>query len=86
MSGFVDEIIIKTEAGKGGDGAVSFWKERYKPFGGPDGGSGGRGGNVILKVSRSLTSLDKFLPNKIYRAGKGKQGSGRKKSGKKGKK
>ena len=54
---FVDELEIKLIAGAGGDGSTSFRREKYVPMGGPDGGNGGRGANIIFKVDKNLKTL-----------------------------
>ena len=84
MSKFIDEVQITVLAGHGGPGAVSFRHEKFAEFGGPDGGDGGRGGDVFLVSDRALQTLDKFIPLKHYRAGAGNHGEGRNKAGKKG--
>ena len=80
-----DRIDIKIKAGDGGNGAVSFRREMYVPFGGPDGGNGGKGGDVIIKVDKSTDSLRAFSNNKLYKAENGFNGAGRQKYGKNGK-
>jgi GTPase len=75
---FVDEARIYVHAGKGGDGAVAFLREKYRPFGGPAGGDGGRGGDVVLEVDEGLSTLldFKYKPRLIARdgePGRGKQ-------------
>lgn len=80
----IDEIEIKIKAGNGGNGSVSFRREKYVPFGGPDGGDGGDGGDVIILADPGITSLRMFRRNKLYRAGTGEDGKGRKKHGKQG--
>ncbi|MCB1179873.1 MAG: GTPase ObgE, partial [Leptospiraceae bacterium] len=84
MSKFIDEVPIKVFAGHGGPGAVSFLHAKYLEFGGPDGGDGGKGGNVIIKSQNSIQTLDKFIPLKHYKAGNGENGGGKNKSGKAG--
>ena len=79
-----DRVEITAKAGNGGAGAVSFRKEKYVPFGGPDGGDGGDGGDVIIRADRSLTSLRKFMRKGFYRAGDGENGRGQKKHGRTG--
>ncbi len=79
-----DRAEITVKAGNGGGGAVSFRKEKYVPFGGPDGGDGGDGGDVIIRADRSLTSLRKLRHKGFYRAGYGENGRGKKKHGKRG--
>lgn len=81
---FIDEAIILVTAGKGGDGAVSFRREKYVPRGGPDGGNGGRGGHVILRADQSFTTLSHLRYKKSYKAEAGARGEGGNKSGKKG--
>jgi GTP-binding protein len=75
---FIDEARVYLQAGKGGDGAIAFLREKFRPFGGPAGGDGGRGGNVIFEVDEGLaTLLDfKYTPRLIARdgeSGRGKQ-------------
>lgn len=84
MEKFVDEVTIQVIAGHGGAGAVSFRHEKYIEFGGPDGGDGGRGGDVILVSSISMQTLDRYTSQKIFKAGQGEKGAGRNQSGKKG--
>ncbi len=81
---FVDEATIRVEAGNGGSGSASFRREKYIPFGGPDGGDGGRGGSVYLRASRSLNTLVDFRHRRLFRAEHGQPGSGRQKTGKSG--
>ncbi|HAV42757.1 TPA: GTPase ObgE [bacterium] len=72
---FVDELEIKIQAGKGGDGAVSLHHEKYRPRGGPDGGDGGRGGDVIFEVDPSLNTLSHLAKGgQIFKAEDGKKG------------
>ncbi len=71
---FIDEANIYVRSGKGGDGAVHFRREKYVPRGGPDGGDGGRGGNVIIKVSPTLNTLYEFQHQHRYLAEDGKRG------------
>ncbi len=73
------------KAGDGGDGAISFRREKFVPFGGPDGGDGGDGGDVIIMADPSFTSLRMFKRKRLYRASKGESGKGKKKHGGKGK-
>ena len=84
MSKFTDHINISIRAGKGGPGSVSFRREKYVERGGPDGGDGGRGGDVYFKGSRRHTNLSYFLPNKTYKAKRGESGAGRNMNGAKG--
>jgi GTP-binding protein len=71
---FIDEAKIYVRSGKGGDGAVHFRREKYVPRGGPDGGNGGKGGNVILKVSAKLNTLYEFQHQNHFIADDGKRG------------
>ncbi len=79
-----DRIEIRVKAGKGGDGAVSFRREKFVPFGGPDGGDGGDGQDVILVTDPNVTSLARFRYMSLYQADNGRDGRGRKQHGKKG--
>lgn len=81
----IDEVTIKVKAGDGGDGALSFRREKYIPKGGPDGGDGGEGGNILIKASLDDNTLIKYRYQKNYKAEDGGRGMGKKKSGKKGK-
>jgi GTP-binding protein len=78
---FIDEATIRTEAGKGGNGCLSFRREKYIARGGPDGGNGGDGGDVILVGDSALNTLIDFRYQPLYRAGNGQSGSGRNKTG-----
>ena len=78
---FIDQITIMVASGKGGDGAVHFRREKYVPRGGPDGGDGGRGGDIILVVSRHLNTLFPFQHRRIFRADSGRPGGGNNKTG-----
>jgi GTP-binding protein len=71
---FVDEAKIYVKSGKGGDGAVHFRREKYVPRGGPDGGDGGKGGNILFKVSPTLNTLYRFQHQHRYIAEDGKRG------------
>ena len=81
---FVDYALIEVNSGKGGDGAVTFRREKYVPKGGPSGGDGGNGGNVILKANSNLHTLLDFRYKKKYDAGKGEKGGNSLKDGKNG--
>lgn len=81
---FVDEATIRVEAGNGGNGAVSFRREKFIPFGGPDGGDGGGGGSVYLVADSGLNTLADFRYNRLYRAERGQNGMGRDCTGKSG--
>ena len=82
---FYDEAQITVTAGRGGDGAVSFRRESMVPRGGPDGGNGGRGGDVILVVNRHLNTLSPFRYQREFVAPDGKQGRGKNQTGRSGK-
>ena len=81
---FVDEVRFAVRAGRGGDGSVSFNREKYKPRGGPDGGRGGDGGSVILRASEDLSTLESYAHRKVVRAGRGGHGSGGNRTGERG--
>ncbi|MCW8875090.1 MAG: GTPase ObgE, partial [Gammaproteobacteria bacterium] len=81
---FVDEATIHVKAGDGGNGCVSFRREKYIPFGGPDGGDGGDGGSVYLVADESVNTLVDFRYQRNYKAERGENGSGRNCTGKKG--
>jgi GTP-binding protein len=81
---FVDKAVISIKAGRGGDGCVSFRREKYVAAGGPDGGDGGRGGDVIFVADTNKTSLVEFKYKKRYAAGDGNPGSKKKCSGRRG--
>src|SRR5487761_691028 len=81
MAEFADQATLRAEAGNGGNGCASIHREKFKPLGGPDGGNGGHGGDVILEVSRGATTLLDFHRRPLRRAGSGKQGSGSNRSG-----
>ena len=78
---FVDEVTIKLIAGKGGDGCTSFRREKYIPMGGPDGGNGGKGGDIIFEVDKGLKTLIDLRYKKIVKADKGVNGKGSTKNG-----
>ncbi len=79
---FVDEATIRVEAGKGGDGCVSFRREKYIPKGGPDGGDGGDGGSVFLIGDENINTLADFRYTRRFKADNGQQGMGRNCTGK----
>jgi len=81
MTTFVDRVTLHASAGKGGDGCVSVHREKFVPLGGPDGGSGGRGGDVILVVDPSVTTLLDFHHSPHRNASSGRQGYGALKNG-----
>lgn len=81
---FVDEAIIKVEAGSGGHGCLSFRREKFIPFGGPDGGDGGNGGCVFLEANKDLNTLVDFRYQRNYKAANGECGRGANCTGKAG--
>lgn len=81
---FIDQAQIYVTAGNGGHGGMSFRREKYIPNGGPDGGNGGKGGDVILKATSRLRTLAPFKYRKKYKADSGKDGTGGRSAGKKG--
>ena len=84
MAQFIDTAKITVRSGDGGNGAVAFHREKYVAAGGPDGGDGGRGGDVILKVDRHMSTLMDFRYKRKYTAGSGMDGSGKRCTGKDG--
>ena len=81
---FVDEATIRVAAGNGGNGALSFRREKYIPRGGPDGGDGGAGGSVWLRADRGLNTLADFRVARKFRAEHGQPGAGRDRTGRSG--
>ena len=81
---FVDEAVIDVQAGRGGSGTVSFRREKYIPFGGPDGGDGGDGGSVYLQADEGLNTLVDFRYQRRFDAESGERGAGKKCTGKGG--
>ena len=81
---FCDEAEVKFISGKGGDGLVSWRREKYIPRGGPDGGNGGKGGDLVLVVDRNLNTLSNFRSKKVFEAEGGQNGMCQKKNGKGG--
>lgn len=81
---FVDEVLIHVEAGDGGNGCVSFRREKYIPYGGPDGGDGGDGGSVYLIADSDLNTLVDYRYQRRFRAQRGQNGSGNERTGKSG--
>ena len=81
---FVDEVTIQVKAGDGGGGCLSFRREKYIPFGGPDGGDGGDGGDVFLCADENLNTLADFRHKRSFRAINGESGKGERRTGKSG--
>jgi GTPase len=82
---FVDEASFIVRAGRGGDGSVSFNREKYKPRGGPDGGRGGDGGDVVLRSTEDLSTLEPHAYRNVVKAGRGGHGSSNHRAGERGK-
>lgn len=80
----IDRAEIEVKAGDGGNGAVSFRREKFVPFGGPDGGDGGRGGNVYVVADREMSTLYSLARRKRWRAERGQHGAGKKMRGRSG--
>jgi GTP-binding protein len=78
---FIDEAFLEVRAGNGGAGSVSFRREKFIPFGGPDGGDGGKGGDIIFQVNLNKNTLIDFRNTRVFSAKNGKQGSGKNMSG-----
>jgi len=78
---FVDEVEIRVEGGHGGNGCISFRREKYVPRGGPDGGDGGDGGSVVLVAQEGVDSLSALAHRKQWKAGSGEAGSGNNRAG-----
>ena len=81
---FIDEVTIEVKAGDGGNGCCSFRREKFVPFGGPNGGNGGDGGDVIIKASKDVFTLLDLRYQQFYRAGRGQHGMGKDMDGKTG--
>ncbi|MCX6134796.1 MAG: GTPase ObgE [Ignavibacteriales bacterium] len=81
---FIDEAVIFVKAGNGGNGTISFRREKYVPKGGPDGGNGGNGGNVIIRADKQLGTLLDFRYKRSYKAESGENGRGKDQTGKTG--
>ncbi len=81
---FIDEASIRVVAGKGGNGCLSFLREKYRPKGGPNGGDGGDGGSIYLTADSGLNTLADFRYKRLHRAGNGEGGAGKNRFGKDG--
>ncbi|MFC9360933.1 GTPase ObgE, partial [Rhodococcus sp. NPDC057014] len=84
MSRFIDRVVLHVSAGKGGNGCASVHREKFKPLGGPDGGNGGRGGDVVLEVDGNVHTLLDFHFHPHAKATNGKQGMGSNRDGAQG--
>jgi GTP-binding protein len=78
---FIDRVVVRVEAGTGGSGASSFRREKFAPMGGPDGGDGGRGGDIIVRADRNLATLLDYTYRDFWRAERGEHGSGSNRTG-----
>ena len=81
---FVDKAVIKIKAGDGGNGAVAFHREKYITSGGPDGGDGGKGGDIVFVVDTNLSTLNDFKYKRKYKAPNGNPGQTGRRNGRKG--
>src|SRR6266487_3553641 len=81
---FIDEAIIRITAGDGGNGCLAFRREKFVPRGGPSGGDGGRGGDIIMESSERHNTLVHFRFNPEYKAQRGRHGEGSNKTGREG--
>ncbi|MBN2049515.1 MAG: GTPase ObgE [Spirochaetales bacterium] len=84
MQGFADETYIDVSSGDGGNGCISFRREKYVPRGGPDGGDGGKGGDIVFSVRNNLKTLLNLKQKRVYRAENGENGRGKRQHGKNG--
>ena len=82
---FIDEAKIFVKSGDGGDGCLSFRREKYIEFGGPDGGNGGKGGNIVVVGTKSLNTLIDYRYTQHFKAEKGQNGMNKNKTGRNGK-
>src|SRR6187200_471255 len=82
---FIDRVVVRVKAGTGGSGASSFRREKFVPMGGPDGGDGGRGGDVSVRGDRNLATLLDYTYKTQWVAERGEHGSGSNKTGRSGK-
>ena len=81
---FIDRVVVKVKAGTGGSGATSFRREKFVPMGGPDGGEGGRGGDIIVRGDRNLATLLDYTYRDSWEAERGEHGMGANKTGRSG--
>ena len=81
MAEFADQVTLHVQAGNGGNGCASVHREKFKPLGGPDGGNGGHGGDVILRVDPGVATLLEYHRRPVRKAGNGKQGEGSHRTG-----
>jgi len=81
---FIDRVVVRVKAGTGGSGASSFRREKFVPMGGPDGGEGGRGGDVIVRGDRNLATLLDYTYRDTWEAERGEHGMGSNKTGRSG--
>jgi GTP-binding protein len=81
---FIDEAVIRVEAGNGGNGACSFLRLKFMPLGGPDGGNGGDGGSIFLQADENMNTLVDYRFNRLFRAQNGEKGHGRNAFGRSG--
>jgi GTPase len=81
---FIDRVVVRVKAGDGGSGIVSFRREKFVPLGGPDGGDGGRGGNIIIRGDANLSTLLDYSYRDSWKAESGEHGSGSNKTGRSG--
>jgi len=79
-----DITEIKVQAGRGGDGAITFRREKFVPFGGPDGGDGGKGGDIIIEADPAVMNLWGFKKKQLYKGDNGGAGAAQKKHGRNG--
>src|SRR3954463_935350 len=84
MAAFVDRVTVHVAAGNGGHGVASVHREKYKPLGGPDGGNGGDGGDIVLEVDPSVHTLLDFHHRPHQKAGNGRPGAGSNRHGARG--
>ena len=73
---FVDEAVIQVDAGAGGNGCISFRREKFVPYGGPDGGDGGRGGSIYMEADQDANTLVDYRYTRKFRADRGQNGMG----------